>query len=807
MNTYSKLFPEGLLSKQWIKFNAHNYESPVIGSIHNKDYPAVSGMPLGGLDTGCIDVETSGLFGYYTIFNSHVPRGGPMNYPFLGVSCGGKTWVMTTKKTKYYTDTGGLTSSNMGTAVHSWAKNEYIPPEMELEGTLPIEDIEYWGHYPIVDMEYKAEMPVSMGMRAFTPFIPGDEDASMLPAAMFEVYIRNTGNDKQQGTIAFSFAGPEKYEFRPDKNGIKKVTVNGGTLWGAGYDSKYSGYILACTEKCRTGGGLYNNGKAWADIDKCLPDNEDNYYGTSCAANYELMPGENRSIRFILSWYSPYWLGRGTLDTEVLYSGVPKGRFLTGECGKKDRIPASSNFFRHMYATKYNSALDAAENMAEHADEYLNRIIGWQSEIYNDKDIPDWLKDSLINILHLVTEDGLWAAAEFPIGGWCHKEDGLYGMIECPRGCPQIECIPCSFYGNIPVVYFFPKAALSTLRGYKAYQFSDGAAPWVFGGVTTNTGPVEMVYPVPGYQTTLNGPCYVDMVYRLWQCTGDDEILKEFYPSVKASTKFTMNLRPEYKKGDEIISMPTGNYGSEWFEVDDPGWSGMTSHVGGIHLANLLMAESMAKAYGDIEGEQLFREWFELGAASMENNLWNEKYYLNYYEPETGEKSDFIFGYQLDGEWMANFHGLYGAFPKDRVSTVLQTISECNVKMTKYGAANYTTRYGGEARVAGYGAYSLFPPELIMLAGTYIYHGEKEFGIELAKRCWDNIVNRQGLQWDQPNTFRGDKDTGERVFGADYYQNMMLWSLPAALIGKDISGPARAGGLVDRVIRAGRIDK
>ncbi|MHB1421555.1 MAG: hypothetical protein ACYCX4_18585 [Bacillota bacterium] len=40
--------------------------------------------------------------------------------------------------------------------------------------------------------------------------------------------------------------------------------------------------------------------------------------------------------------------------------------------------------------------------------------------------------------------------------------------------------------------------------------------------------------------------------------------------------------------------------------------------------------------------------------------------------------------------------------------------------MTKYGAANYTTRDGEEARVAGYGAYSLFPPELIMLAGTYI---------------------------------------------------------------------------------------
>ncbi|MHB1421556.1 MAG: GH116 family glycosyl-hydrolase [Bacillota bacterium] len=218
---------------------------------------------------------------------------------------------MTTKKTKYYTDTAGLASSNMGTAVHAWAKNQYTPPEMKLEGTEAIDDIEYWGHYPIVDMEYKADMPVSVGMRAFTPFIPGDEDVSMLPAAMFEIYLRNTGNEEQQGTVAFSFAGPEKYEFRPDESGIKSVTVNGSGLWGIGYESKYTSYILTCTEECRTGGGLYNDGPAWAAIDNSLPENSETNYGASCAVDYKLLPGENRSIRFILSWYSPYWLGRG----------------------------------------------------------------------------------------------------------------------------------------------------------------------------------------------------------------------------------------------------------------------------------------------------------------------------------------------------------------------------------------------------------------------------------------------------------------------------------------------------------------
>ena len=91
-----------------------------------------------------------------------------------------------------------------------------------------------------------------------------------------------------------------------------------------------------------------------------------------------------------------------------------------------------------------------------------------------------------------------------------------------------------------------------------------------------------------------------------------------------------------------------------------------------------------------------------------------------------------------------------------------------------------------------------------MLAMTYIYHGQKDFGLELAKRCWDNITCQHGYTWDQPNFFQGDKDTGRRVFGNDYYQNMMLWSLPAALLGEDLSGPCKDGGLVDRIIQAGK---
>ncbi len=87
---------------------------------------------------------------------------------------------------------------------------------------------------------------------------------------------------------------------------------------------------------------------------------------------------------------------------------------------------------------------------------------------------------------------------------------------------------------------------------------------------------------------------------------------------------------------------------------------------------------------------------------------------------------------------------------------------------------------------------------------NYMYEGQRAFGIELARRCWENIACTWRHTWDMPNIMRGDKDTGERTYGHDYYQDMMLWALPAAIAGQPMNGPVAQGGLVERVLRAAR---
>jgi uncharacterized protein (DUF608 family) len=756
----------------------------VCGVVYRLQDTVTNGMALGGVDTGCIDLETSGLLGYCTIFNTHVPRRGPINLPLLGLSVGGSTWVLCNPA-----------QVKQGYGLHQQdhpAEN----PDLRLDGVRTPRQIHYWGHYPVVDLEFETDAPVSVGLRAWSPFLPGDVETSMIPGIVFEVHIRNTSKSLQQGAVAFSFPGPTPREAGTDTFVRKQIK---GRCTGVSVAGKLASYALGVISKetPRLGGELGAHGAAWAKMATALPAVSGTGPGGSVAVDFALEPDAARIVRFVLTWSSPTWnsMGyHGATSAAKGYSAEPRS-------------------FSHMYAKYYPSADKTAALLARSHASLLKRVLAWQQVIYAENKLPVWLRDSLVNVLYMITEDGLWAQAKPPIPDWVEPDEGLFGMNECPRWCPQIECIPCSFYGSLPLAYFFPELELSTLRGYKGYQFEDGAPTWIFGGCTGQTPYIDFASPTRGYQFASNGISLAALVDRFLMChdTPDGRFLHEFYPMVKRNMAYTAGLRttPSYSIGERIISMPDGNAGTEWIEADEPGWCGMTAHIGGLHLAQLRIVERMAQRAGDAEFADECAKWVAAAQEAMEKRLWTGSYYLNYWEPETDRKSDFVFGFQLDGEWIVAHHGLPGTLPKERVRTTLETIKRCNVALGRHGTVNYTNPDGTPIRQAtpgtwDYGTYSYFPPEALMLAMTYIYNGAPEFGIEIARRVWHNLVCAHGYTWDMPVIMRGDADTGESSDGTDYYQDMMLWSLPAALAGQDLAGPCQPDGLVARVLRAAR---
>ncbi len=788
-----RLFPTDLPGPEWSTFRACGFSKPACGVVYRLRDTVTNGMPLGGVDTGCIDLETTGLLGYCTIFNTHVPRRGPINLPLLGLSVDGRTTVLCHPAPKR--GAGGWQCSEAGRPYNIWRGTGEVradqpitpmPTELKLGCLETAKEIHYWGHYPVADLEFELSGPAGAGLRAWAPFLPGNVVDSMIPGAVFELYLRNLTSRAQRVTAAISFPGPTCLEAGGE---VFTRRVLRSIIRGVEVRAPKACYLLGVLgkQKSRWGGELGAEESAWSQIEARLPQADAKDPGASVAADVRIPGRKATKVRFILTWHAPQWNAGG-------YNWA-----------------GAEHTFTHMYAKYYTSARSAATRLAREHGSLLRRILSWQQVVYSDQTLPVWLRESLVNVLHMIAEDGLWAQAKPPIPGWAKPRDGLFGMNECPRGCPQIECIPCSFYGNQPIVYFFPQLALSTLRGYKGYQYPDGAPPWIFGGCTGKTPPIDFANPTRGYQFATNGISLSAIVDRYLLCHGTKSLLNEFYPVVKRSTIHTVNLRttPSYSMGDRIIAMPnpdsdeTAKPPTEWFEAPEPGWFGMTAHVGGLHLAELRIAERMARQAGDREFARTCSDWIAAGVQSMEK-LWAGSYYLNYLDPETGKRSDLVFGYQMDGEWIIKHHGLSPALPENRIKTALETIKHFNVALSRYGAVNYANPDGSAAKVGGYGTYSFFPPEAIMLAMTYMYYGQREFGLELARKVWHNIVCLRGYTWDMPNIMRGDADTGERTYGNDYYQDMMLWSLPAAILGQDFSGPTKRGGLVARIIRAAR---
>lgn len=771
----TSLFPSDLAERQWVDFKARGYQVPVSGVIYGKNTPAVCGMPIGGIDVGCIDLETNGTWGYCSIFNSLYPRRGPLNLPILGLSVGMDSWILSTMK--------------LNSEPATQPPSALINHKRGASAT----EIHYWGHYPVADVEFETSAPVSVGLRAWSPFLPGDVITSAMPGSVFEVHLKNTSSKEQQGALVFSFPGPSSQEVQGDNNfkhtGIQQENLSGVVVTNPS-GTNYAIGVIGKEPSLRAGGDLGVDGGAWSRLAIELPA-VTGQAGASVSVDFNLKSNEEKIIRFVLAWYSPRWDGQGR-PTKTARRGIA-GDWFSGSV-----MQDGSSVYTHMYAKWYPDALEVATILAKRHEELLGKIIAWQEEIYKEPKLPAFLKEALVNNFHLITEVGVWAQAKAPIGAWCKPEDGIWALNESPRGCPQMECLGNAYYGGLADLYFFPKLTLSTMRAYKAYQFPDGCPPWVFSGVTTEPGtpPYDLVHPNKGYQKGQNGSFYVGIVYRYWMATGDDAVLKEFYPSLKAVTDYIMNLNPEQPYG--LISLPTFDL-QEAYESTP--FKGMASHVGIIRLYHLKVMEKIATKMGDHAYAATCKAWYDQASRLLEQYLWTGSYYRQHKDVATGDFSDVVMAYQLDGEVMARYDALaQNVLPENRVKSTLEVIRK--VCMLPWGPRVWSNPDGSPPKFeTGYWTpRGVHAPGAILLAMMYMYDGQTAFGTAMIKKILENLILKNGYAWDMPILYDGE--TGAVMYGNDYAQMMMIWALPAPFLGQNIQTFTRPGGLRDRIINA-----
>lgn len=712
------LFPLQLTERQWQQFPADGF-SQACGVIFRPGQ-AVCGLPLGGIGTGCTDLNTDGTLGRTSIFNSFTPPR-EQKIPFLALASGGQAWTLA---------------------------SEAAP------GTAPAQEIRYWGHYPIADLEYALDGSLSVGLRAWAPFILGDSIAANTPAAMFEVRVRNLTAKARPATIALTFPG-----FSQEEGGegpVRRRGLNQG-LRGLEVTGARASYALAALDMAsvRLGGALVAERGDYARIASKLPPASAREPGATLAVDLALEPNSETVVRFILAWHAPQWSGTFYRD------------------------------YLQFYSQRFVSAADALRHLAREHQSLLARILAWQQAIFAREELPVWLRDQLVNILHTIAEDSFWAANSIPPDDWC-RQGGIFGLTESPRSVPHVA-IPSDFYGSLPFVFFFPDLLRQLLRAYKHYQLASGEIPLGVGWGA------DLGSPIYGFLHTTNCSTYIDLVHRLWARERDEAVLREFYPSVKAAVGFLQSLD---RDGDGLLDLdpwPTGNqfYGA-WH------WVGTATHTNGFFVAALKMAEAMAEAMDDRAFAHDCRLWFKQASQALAEKLWTGDYYLLYTEPATGQQSDTILANQLVGHLLARMHGLASAFPADCVRRTLATIKRHNLPPARHGMYNAIRPDGTIDETGPTHSTHMFTGEAIAVAATLLFEGDRRAGLKLAEKVMANLVLRQGLGWDPPNQI--DPVSGQATYGTDFYQMMILWLLPLGVLGKDMGALCGEGGMIREIL-------
>lgn len=716
-------------------FQAKGFKQSVPGVLYRGDELA-KGLPLGGLGTGYIELCGDGTMGDTTIFN---------HYPYA--------YTMG----KLYQLDSAFLSVTLGDQVRLLATNNGG------RNTPGATNIAYWGHFPIAELAYTIDLPLAVTLRAWSPFVLGDAEASNLPAAVFELTLKNTSDQTLEPDVSFHFPAwdwcekKERFEVEPLSGLVRGVHVS-APRFGARF-----GYAVALQgdDNCR----ILPSGSRDANSYT-----ENNGPGVSVIARCVLEPGQEKRITFTLTWFFP--------------------SFVVGQA-----FP-----YHHMYGRRFQSAEDVAAYMAEHADDLLERILAWQNAVYSHSQ-PNWLKDALINALYCLTKNSWWNHNPRQDDRW--GEDGLFTVNETFRDCPVTETVPCRFFGHFPLLFFYPELERTTLRELAHYQNRSGEIPFALAyGSGLNDPRYQCVHPS-------NSSMFVQMVKQYIDRTGDNDFLTEMYPVIQAAVRYTRSLDinqdglvNEHSHALPGLLWPANNY------HDAFPWYGTSAHTAGIWLASLLAAQDLAHMIGDHEFEAECKDVFERGLKAYHDLLWTGSYYRLYNDPESGP-CNALLSNQLIGVWCAHLLSLPKPLPAENVRLALETIWRLNVAGdgstlmpvdTVDEIGNPVSPISGDdSPVEAQQSSSCMVSEIMCLAMTLAYEGQEEKGLELARRIFEAHALDHCTPWDQ--YYLLNTRDGSPAWGNDYYSNLITWAFPASLAGQSIREYCTEG-LINECLKA-----
>ena len=299
----------------------------------------------------------------------------------------------------------------------------------------------------------------------------------------------------------------------------------------------------------------------------------------------------------------------------------------------------------HYYENLFDGAAEANAFLWKHP-EVFDKAAAFSQLLY-DTDLPEAYPDCWSGHLSTIVKCS-----------W-YLKDGKFGLWEGQGFC-GFHTTDITYHASFGMLALFPDLQLGQMRMGAAFQREDGRVHHFF------TPDLEHVDN--GFDRVDMNNQFVLMVLRDYLYTGDADYLKAMWPHVVRAMDSIGALDSD---GDGLPDRDTKrNTYDAW------NFSGTPVYISILWLAALKAAARIADETGDAARAKMWRSLLEKGLASLEKRLWNGEYYDLWRSGE--EKDEGLMTDQLDGEWFLRAAGIGGNLSDERVRAVLRCIVDHN---------------------------------------------------------------------------------------------------------------------------------
>ncbi|MGC9522496.1 MAG: GH116 family glycosyl hydrolase [Anaerolineae bacterium] len=449
-------------------------------------------------------------------------------------------------------------------------------------------------------------VPLDVELTGWSPFIPGDPDASSLPVAALEYCFHNLSDAKVEAVFSFharnfmqrpaegaeapadSAVGEAPSGFilwqpgseeRPWEQGAFSVTVDDpdarvNCAWfrGGWFDA------LTMVWKSIEGGEILEG----SPITEGAPSPGGSVYVPLC-----LDPGERRTLVVRLAWHVPH------TDLRI---GNDDADDAEGEA-----CCACGGTHTPWYAGVFADVDAVTNHWRDHYADLRRRTVAF-TECFYDTTLPDEVVEAIAANLTILKSPTVQRQTDGRL--WCWE-----GCCET-HGCCHGSCTHVWNYAQA-LPHLFPSLE-RTLRETEFFVDQDERGHQAFRASLPIRPPAHDFHAAADGQ--LGG---IMKVYREWRISGDELWLRRFWPKVRQSLDYCIETWDPDHLG--VLVEPHHNT----YDIEFWGPDGMCTS---FYLGALKAATPMAEAVGD--EVPLYEALLEKGVAYMQSELWDGEYFI-----------------------------------------------------------------------------------------------------------------------------------------------------------------------------------